>query len=213
MRRVLLIAAALLTAGLLGRLSAGGGEEPDEPPAARNQAVAGVEVGYPRTRAGVELAAAGYQRAFGDAAILSPGVLRRRVQAVATADFAPQMIAANAPGTARLAAGALGRGLATDIPTAFFAVPIGRRLLSYSRTRARVLTWGFTVLGNAASLEPRAYFGTARTDLVWLGGRWRIASTRAAFGPTPALATPRRGGEGFDVLELTRELRFYDIAP
>ncbi len=212
MRRALLVASALLAAALLGRLSAPGGG-PVEGAGPRHRVVAGVEVGYPHTRAGAELAAAGYQQAFGDTAILSPAVLRQRVAAVSTADFAPQMIAANEPGAARLAAGPLGRGLATGIPTAFFAVPIARRLLSYSPDRARVLTWGFTVLGNAASLEPRAYFGTARTDLVWLGGRWRIASTRAGFGPTPVLASPRHGGEGFDVIDLTRELRPYGIAP
>jgi hypothetical protein len=213
MRRALLVAAALMAAALLGRLSASGTGAVDGGGATDHKVVAGVEVGYPHTRAGAELAAAGYQQAFGDTAVLSPALLRRRVAAIATADFAPQMIAANAPGAARLAAGALGRGLATGIPTTFFAVPVARRLISYSPDRARILTWGFTVLGNAASLEPRAYFGTARTDLVWLGGRWRIATNRAAFGPTPALASPRHGGEDFDVIDLTRELRPYGIAP
>ncbi len=212
MRRALLVAAVVLLAALLGRLSASGSGD-DQPPRPAHWSVAGVDVGYPHTPAGAALAAAGYQRAFADPGVLAPGALRRRVSAVATADFAPRMLAANTPGAERLAAGPIGRGIETRIPTVFFAVPIGRRLLSYTPMRAKVLTWGFTLLGNAASVEPAAYFGTAHTELIWTGGRWRIAFNRAAFGPTPRLATPRAGGEGFEVIGLTRELQPYGIAP
>jgi hypothetical protein len=212
MRRALLIAAAVGLAALLGRLSAPRSEGGQIARPATHL-VAGVDVGYPHSPAGAALAAAGYQRAFADRNVLGPGALRRRIEAVATAEFAPKMLAANSPGTERLAAGPIGRGLETQIPTVFFAVPIGRRLISYSPKRAKVLTWGFTLLGNAASVEPAAYFGSARTELIWTGGRWRIAFNRAAFGPTPRLATPRHGGEGFDVIDLTRELEPYGIAP
>ena len=57
--------------------------------------------------------------------------------------------------------------------------------------RARVLTWGFTLLGNASSVEPAAYFGLTHTELGLDGRRWKIAETRGGFGPTPKLATTR----------------------
>ena len=50
------------------------------------------------------------------------------------------------------------------LQTLYASVPVGYRVESYSPARARILTWGFTLLGNAASVEPEAYFGLAHTD-------------------------------------------------
>lgn len=215
MARAGVIVAVALLAALAGRLSAPGSEPPEG--SARlpgpSAAVAGVGVGYPQTRAGAALAAAGYQQAFADTSILRPGVLRRRVEAVATPDFAATMLRANEPGVARLADGALGEGAREGIATAYFAVPIGYRLLSFSPSRAAVKTWGFTLIGNDSAIEPSAYFGTSRTELVWMGGDWKIADTRAWFGPTPRLARAPRSGEGFGVLAAIEELRPYGLAP
>lgn len=216
MRRAVAILAVALVGAALGRLSAAGGAPAPSappPPSGPTREVAGVGVGYADTRGGAAAAAAGYQRAFADAAILAPGVLRSRVAAVATPDFAPQMLAANTPGERRLAAGALGAGLRAGLPTLYAGVAVGYRLLSFTRRRAVVRIWGFTLIGNAASLEPRAFFGTSRTALVWSEGDWKIAQTSAAFGPTPRLAGPRRGEEGFALVGLAKELRPYVSAP
>jgi hypothetical protein len=159
------------------------------------------------------LAAARLQQSFAGPAILRPGALRTTVEAVATPGYAQTMLRANAPGARRLAAGPLGAGLRAGIESVYFATPVGYRLASYSGRRATVLTWGFTLLGNAASLEPRAYFGTSRVELDWSQGRWRIAGTRASFGPTPRLVSPRRNGEGYRLLGLSRGLRRYGVAP
>ena len=97
--------------------------------------------------------------------------------------------------------------------TIFTAVPIGYRVLSYSPTRARILDWGFTLLGNASAVEPAAYFGVARIELAWQSGDWKIAHTEAAFGPTPRLATPRGPSEGFSVIDLAHRLHSYGVAP
>ena len=215
MRRAVAIAAVALAAAALGRLSAGADEASPSAaaPSGPSREVAGVEFGYPDTRAGAAGAAAGYQRAFADAAILRPGVLRARVAAVATPDFAPSMLAANAPGQRRLAAGPLGAGLRAGLPTLYTGVPVGYRLVSFTPRRAVVRIWGFTLIGNDASLEPRAFFGTSRTALVWSEGDWKIAETSAAFGPTPRLAGPRQGEEGFALVGLAKELRPYASAP
>jgi hypothetical protein len=123
------------------------------------------------------------------------------------------MLAANSPGARRIAAGPIGIGLHEGLGTLYAAVPIGYRLLSFSLQRAEVETWGFTLLGNASSVAPAAYFGLARTTLVWLGGRWQIAATRASFGPTPRLGTPPGPLDPYRVLDLARELHSYELAP
>jgi hypothetical protein len=215
MRRVAAIAAVALVAAALGRLSApGGAQRPSAAPSpGPSRIVAGVGVGYAHSRAGAALAAARYQQSFAGAAILRPGVLRARVAAVATPDFAPTMLAANSPGARRLASGPLGKGLRGGVETIYAGVPVGYRVLAYSPGRAVVRIWGFTLLGNASSAEPSAYFGLSRTVLVWSRGDWKIAETRASFGPTPRLVTPRRGEEGFGLIDLARELAPYGIAP
>jgi hypothetical protein len=215
MRKAALFGAVLAVGLLIGRATAPSpqaadrGAGPPEP----SRVLAGVPVGYPHTREGAILAVAQYQQAFADTSILRPGALRKRIQTVATPDFAQTMLEANSPGTERLARGALGAGVRAGVRTMYVGVPVGYRVLRYSPARTRVLTWGFTLVGNAAALEPAAYFGTARTELIWTDGDWRIASTSASFGPTPRLVTPRRGGEGFELIDLARRLHSYGLAP
>jgi len=217
MRRALLISAILVGGFVLGRVFAPGDGSPAPPlpdsPGPTRSLSGGVGAGYAHTREGAVAANANYQQAFADAAILRRGELRRRIEAVATPDYAPQMIARNEPGMRRLAAGPIGVGLREKVATAFFGTPVLYRVVSYSRRRAVIGTWGFTVLGNATSAEPEAYFGTSRTELVWMHGDWKIARTSAGFGPTPRLLTPREGGEGFSLVDLLQEMRRYAVAP
>jgi hypothetical protein len=173
----------------------------------------GVGVGFSRTREGAILASGSYQQAFADTAILRPDELRRRIEVVATPSFAPTMLAANERGATQLARGAFGEGVRAEVQSAYFGVPVSYRVLSYSPSRAVIQTWGFTLLGNVDAVEPAAYFGLARTALVWMEGDWKIADTRASFGPTPRLGTPRPGGEGLGLVELTEELHRYGVAP
>jgi hypothetical protein len=173
----------------------------------------GVPQGFAHSRAGAAQAVASYERAFASPRILRPGVLRRRIEAVASRGYVRTMLAANGPGERRIAAGPIGAGLGHGVATVFCAVPIGYRIESYSPPRAEVLTWGFTLLGNASGVEPAAYFGLTHTTLVWRKGDWKIAATRGGFGPTPKLQTPRAPLEGFDVLSLAKGLRSYGTTP
>jgi hypothetical protein len=174
---------------------------------------AGLPSSFPDTRAGAAGAVAAYQRSFASPAILRPGVLRKRIEAVATPDYVEAMLAANTPGAERLAAGAIGAGLSSGVKTIYSAVPIGWRVESFSPARARILTWGFTLLGNASAVEPAAYFGITHTELAREGGTWKIAATRAGFGPTPRLATEPGPLGGYDVIDLAEGLRSYAPAP
>jgi len=218
MRRALAVLIAVLLGAALGRISAPPGSPPSASPKADphpgpTRDAVGVGVGFSRTREGAALAAGSYQEAFADKSILRPGELRRRIAVVATPRFAPLMLKANWPGTDRLRRGAFGRGLRAGTQSVFFGVPVSYRLLAYSPRRAVVQTWGFTLLGNTREVEPQAYFGLARTVLVWRQGDWKIADTRASFGPTPRLLSPRPGGEGLGLVELSNELHRYGVAP
>jgi hypothetical protein len=156
---------------------------------------------------------AAYERAFASPAILRAGVLRRRIEAVATPAYAATMLAVNSPGAKRIAAGPIGQGLAGGLRTLYAAVPIGYRVESFSARRARVLTWGFTLLGNASTVEPAAYFGLTHTELRWEADQWRIAETRGGFGPTPKLGTPPGPLGAYRVIGVATRLRSYALAP
>lgn len=216
-RRALLIAAVGVLGLLAGRLSAAGDPSPSPhapgSPGPTRQGSGGVGVGYAHSRDGALAANAGYLQALADTAVLRAEELRRRVEAIAIPSYVPAILAASEPGARRLMRGALGAGIEEKVPTAYFAVPISYRLISYSPRRAVIQSWGFTVLGNATSAEPAAYFGTSRIVLSWSEGDWKIARTRAGFGPTPRLLTPREGGEGFGLVDLLARMERYAVAP
>jgi hypothetical protein len=220
-RRLLLRGLALLAAVGLGWIAghAGGRSEPPSatPVVSGDAAVgrtrAGIPVDFPDTEAGAAGAVAAYQRAFASPAILRPAVLRERIEAVATPDYAAEMLAANTPGRERIAAGPIGAGVVAGIQTLYSAVPIGYEVEAFSPARARILTWGFTLLGNASAVEPAAYFGLTHTELRWIEGSWRIAATKAGFGPTPRLATKPGPLGAYDVIALASRLKSYDPAP
>jgi hypothetical protein len=216
--RVAAILGALLVGILLGRVTAPEHPAPTPvrapvpfPSGARTES--GVPVSFPETPAGAAAAIAAYERSFAGPRILRPGILRARVEAVSTPDYAAKMLEANGPGVERLAAGPIGVGLAHGLRTLYAAVPIGYRVTDYEPGRAEVETWGMTLLGNAGSVQPAAWFGLSHTELAWVGGRWRIAATESGFGPTPRLATKPGPLGGYDVLELAHSLRSYVLSP
>jgi hypothetical protein len=213
--RVALFVGALVLAAVafaVGRFTASS-DEADQSPAVAADPGAELDTPYPRSPEGVRLAAAAYQRALADPAILRPGVLEKRIDAIAMPDYAQKMLEANRPGTDRLIDGPLGQGVRSGIPTAYLGIPIAYRLLSYTPERARIQNWGLTIVGNVSTVEPAAYFGTGTIELVWRDGRWKIASSQGAFGPTPQTRTPREGAEGFELQDLARDFHPYGIAP
>jgi hypothetical protein len=206
---------ALLVGWTVGRAgsssgpSAGAEETAAIPGATGEESRAGIPVAFPDTAQGAAAAVATYQGAFASPAILRPSVMRERIEAVATPDYAAQMLAANGPGRERLAAGPIGVGIADGLQTLYSSVPIGYEVEAFSPARARILTWGFTLLGNSSAVEPEAYFGLTHTELRWVEGSWRIAATRAGFGPTPRLATNPGPLGAYDVVGLAAKLTSY----
>lgn len=215
--RVIVLLGVLGIGWLVGRVGSPGTDAPSSggPDLAQSPSVrtrAGIPVGFDDTARGAAAAVATYQRAFASPSILRPSVMQERIEAVATPDYAPQMLAANTPGRERIAAGPIGIGVASGLETLYSAVPIGYEVEAFTPSRARILTWGFTLLGNSSAVEPVAFFGLTHTELRWVGGSWRIAATRAGFGPTPKLAT-RPGPLGsYDVVGLASRLTSYEPA-
>jgi hypothetical protein len=206
---------ALVVCWAVGRVGSGSGpsssaqETATTPGAINEEARAGIQVGFPDTAHGAAAAVATYQRAFASPSILRPSVMRERIEAVATPDYAAQMLAANGPGRERLAAGPIGVGIGDGLQTLYSSVPIGYEVEAFSPARARILTWGFTLLGNSSAVEPEAYFGLTHTELRWVEGTWRIAATSAGFGPTPRLATNPGPLGAYDVVGLAAKLTSY----
>jgi hypothetical protein len=218
LRRIALVVAVLALGLLLGRVSAQSSSSPtyERAPATSRSGArseSGVRTGFPETPSGAAAAIAAYQQAFARPAILRPGVLEARIKAVATPDYAARMLAANEPGTERLAGGPIGVGLEHGIRTIYMAVPIGYKVLSYRHGQAEVETWGLTIVGDLGSVEPAAWFGTSRTDLAWEDGRWRIADIESGFGPTPAAGTRPDPAGGYEAAELAKGLKGYALAP
>jgi len=207
-------AVLLVLAFVIGRLSAPDDETQSNPPAtATADPGAELETDYPHSKDGAIVAAAAYQRALANPAILRPGGIKKRIEAIATPDYADEMLDANQPGADRLMAEPIGEGVQQGIPTVYAGVPIAYRVLSYTPDRARIQNWGFTIVGNVSTVEPVAYFGTGTVELVWQDGRWKVASSKAAFGPTPQTRTPEKGAEGFDLQDLADDFGLYGIAP
>lgn len=213
--RALALGAALILGWLVGHATSSPSPGLPAPTAAEAGAgsASGIPTSFPDTPAGAAGAVAAYQRSFASPEILRPGVLRRRIEAVATPYYVEAMLAANSPGEERLAAGAIGAGLASGVKTIYSSVPIGWKVESFGPDRARILSWGLTLLGNASAVEPAAYFGLTHTELVREGDTWKIAGTKAGFGPTPRLATEPGPLGGYDVIDLAQELRSYELAP
>jgi hypothetical protein len=205
---------AFLFGLLFGQLTGGGRSVEDRAGGVGpTRSAKGVGVGFQHSPAGAAAAVASYQRAFADPAILRPGALRARIGVVATPTYAARMVAANSPGARRIGSGPIGIGAREGLQTLFASVPVGYRVEEYSGGEARVLTWGFTLLGNASAVEPGAYFGLAHTTLIWSEGDWKIERVRSGFGPTPKIET---GGErvgGYGLMALARGLKSYGSAP
>lgn len=218
-RRLLIVSAAVIASLVVGWTVGRAGSSPGSSPGAEGATAtpgstseadrAGIQVGFPDTPRGAAAAVATYQRAFASPSILRPSVMRERIEAVATPDYAAQMLAANSPGRERLAAGPIGVGIAEGLQTLYSSVPIGYEVEAFSPARARILTWGFTLLGNSSAVEPQAYFGLTHTELRWAEGSWRIAATRAGFGPTPQIATEPGPLGAYDVVGLAAKLTGY----
>jgi hypothetical protein len=209
------LVAALLVAGLIGRLTAPSANPPRQPKArAAAQhpwaagTVAGVPIGYPRTRAGAVAAMAAYGQALADPRVQLDDRRRRVIAAaVGTERYAQRLDDAAAVFAARRQS-AVGQALRRGARAVFLGLPVTYRILSYDGSRAVIKSWGVAVVASDTGLEPRASWGTTMTTAAWTDGDWKVDDVRSEPGPVPAeTGTPSQAASFIDALAGMRALR------
>jgi hypothetical protein len=175
------LSAGALVVGLLGGLALGG-ESGDKTTNASGpgptKVVAGVPVGYERSKAGAVAAAASYTRALGqslgkgrsqrEAVVDAASVEERKVTLIGAETDAEKALEAN-KGFVRL-------GI------------LGQRVSSFTSDVAKVSLWTVSVVTQAGS-QGQAAWGTGEVELHWLDGDWKLWSTSVneAAAVIPAL--------------------------
>ena len=192
---VALVIALIAAAALIGRLTAPRTNAPStprpapmaEPPViGATRTVAGVPVGYPRTREGAVAAMAAYGQALADPRVEIND--RRRtevVAAVGTARYARSFQNAEA-GFAALRGGPVGQALGRGARAVFLAVPVAYRVVSFDRSRAVIVSWSVAIAASDTGIEPRAGWDTTTTTAVWEHGDWKVDQAQNRPGPIPA---------------------------
>jgi hypothetical protein len=185
-------AALLLAIGLaVGRWGAGGGE-PAVPPVAISP-VAPASAPPPfrssgdgdRTRSGAIVAATSAMTALALPELLLDPARRR----VVIAEVAVPGYRAELGALFDRAYDHIARELGRSDPSRVLMrlVPLGHRIESFSRSRARVAVWQVLLLG-APGGRVVASWSTSRADLVWADGRWAVARFSSDEpGPGPAV--------------------------
>jgi hypothetical protein len=186
---------ALVAAALIGRVTAPRADAPPVPrpapgPEARGlgatRMVAGVPVGYARTREGAVAAMAAYGHALADPRIQLDDRRRDAVAtAVGTERYAKSLQDAQAVFASRRA-GPVGQALRPGARAVFLAVPIAYRMLSYDDSTAVIKSWGVAITASDTGLSPQASWGTTTTTAVWERGDWKVDEVSSKPGPTPA---------------------------
>ena len=148
--------------------------------------MAGVPVGYARTREGAVAAMAAYGQALADPRVEIND--RRRaevVAAVGTARYA-RSLQDGAAGFAAMRDGPVGQALGRGARAVFLAVPVAYRVLSFDGSRAVIVSWSVAIAASDTGIEPRAGWDTTMTTAVWEHGDWKVDQAQNRPGPVPA---------------------------
>jgi hypothetical protein len=208
---------ALAAAAVIGRLTA---PPADAPPLRRpapvatppglgaTRTVAGVPVGYARTREGAVAAMAAYGRVLADPRVQLDDRRRRQVaQAVGTARYA-RALEGGQTGLAALRDGPVGQALRPGARAVFLAVPVAYRTLSFDTTRTVIVSWGVAIAASDTGIQPRAGWETTTTTAIWQHGDWKVDRVASTSGPSPAgTAAPSQAASFIDGLAGMRALR------
>jgi hypothetical protein len=208
---------ALAAAAVVGRLTAPRADSlpvPRPAPVAKPpglgaaRTVAGVPVGYARTREGAVAAMAAYGHVLADPRVQIDDRRRSEVAAaVGTERYTHSLRDAEAVFAARRA-GPVGQALRPGARAVFLAVPIAYRMLSYDDSTAVIRSWGVAITASDTGLSPQASWGTTTTTAVWARGDWKVDRVSSQPGPLPGgTGTPSTALAFVDALSGLRTFR------
>lgn len=154
-------------------------------------AVAGVPVGYARTREGAQSAAANYSTAYGSSAMFKPASRQAVISAVA-APTAKAGLLTRADGAFAAQNALFGLDAEGNPPKGLTfvcrALPVGTKVAAYTPDSATVEVWGAGLIGLAGpgSSKPVSEAWTTTTmRLSWADGDWKLVDFSQKEGPTP----------------------------
>jgi hypothetical protein len=151
--------------------------------------VAGVPVGYARSRQGAVAAATNYTVVIGSPTLLDPDARQAALKAMAgpSADPASLNKLSEASDQVVKALGLPPDGLSEEARSevAFRTIPVAWKLEQYDNSAAAVAIWTTGFIGTA-KLPAQETWGVFRVQLRWVDGDWRYADSASEAGPIPA---------------------------
>jgi hypothetical protein len=200
-RRVGLVALATLIvfgSGLaVGIRSGNGGEQGGEaatpsataryPDPGPTRVIDGVGVGYARSEAGALAAATEFLEVSGSSSVTDQAAYRAALETMAAPEWISRARETGANATS-FVLGRYGEG-ATVVTT-----PVAHRIASFTPENASVELWAVMTAAGPKLKDAEQNWITARLQLRWVDGDWRLSSEDTTSGPTPALLSDSDGG-------------------
>lgn len=201
------LVAGAVVIGLFVGLGIGGrdGETKEVAGAGPTKVVAGVPVGYQRSKDGAAKAALGYEAALATLS-RSPAAARRdALNVMAVPARREEVVQAGEDAFAFFDKQFGTQGVVRS-------AVIGYRVKAYDQDAAEVELWEVSVVGRPETVPARSGWSTRTVRLRWVDGDWRVAELPSeATGPTPQLEGT--ASDPAEVIEAARELEEVRYVP
>lgn len=156
--------------------------------------VDGVGVGYARSEAGALAAADEFVGVSGGSSVTDRDAYRAALETMAAPEWSARARETGANAT-HFALERYGAG-ATVVTT-----PVAHRISSFSPEAASVELWAVMTAAGPKLKDAEQNWITARLQLRWVEGDWRLSSEDTTSGPTPALLVGDSNGGAASLLE------------
>jgi hypothetical protein len=149
--------------------------------------VDGVGVGYARSESGALAAATEFLEVSGGSAVTDQDAYRAALEILAAPEWTARAMETGANATSFVLEryGENARVVTT---------PVAHRVVSFSPEAASVELWAVMTAAGPKLKDAEQNWITARLQLRWVDGDWRLSSEDTTSGPTPALLSDSDGG-------------------
>jgi hypothetical protein len=161
--------------------------------------VDGVGLGYAHSESGALAAATEFLEVSGGSAVTDQYAYRAALETLAAPEWTARAMETGANATS-FALERYGEN-ATVVTT-----PVAHRVASFSPEAASVELWAVMTAAGPKLKDAEQNWITARLQLRWVDGDWRLSSEATASGPTPALLSDSDGGAA----AVLRDFELYD---